>query len=378
MLHFKRLPKPIEQLIVLYTRFSETFELKGLVQLFDQARAELDPYALLPDSYVWELRRHALVESVHYSTQIEGNTLTIAQVESLLQGGQVAASGREIQEVHNYREALSYIETVHMDTHQAVTEETIKTLHFLVSKGLDDSDYGPAQYRTQQNFVIDRISRRRLYLPPPPEQVPALMSELVQWLNSREPLHAAYRAGLAHLNFAAIHPFLDGNGRTARVLETLLMYRRGYRDVDLVSLEAYFGRDTQGYYEAIAQALGPRFAPPADTRAWLEYYLGAHVAQAQESIRSFKITSRQFDVLERELELDPIDAHILWLSCLHGQVTNLSARAAVHLSRAPTAGRLARLNERQLLIRHGRGRGVRYAPSAEVVELYIAAGAVDE
>jgi Fic family protein len=213
--------------LTLYTRFSETFDLRQLTQEFDQARGEIDPHALLPDAYVTELRRHALVQSVHYSTRIEGNTLSQDQVNSLMAGSVVGATTREVQEVQNYREALSYARRMFLDQTSPITSETLRTVHFLVSKGLDDRDYAPGHYRTAQNFVIDRYSHRRLYLPPPPDRLPGLMDELIEWINSREPLHPAYRAGLAHLNLVAIHPFSDGNGRTARVLETLVMYRHG-------------------------------------------------------------------------------------------------------------------------------------------------------
>ena len=158
-----------------------------------------------------------------------------------------------------------------------ITEETIKTIHFLITKSLPD-DYIPGQYRASQNCVVDRLSGRRLFFAPDAERVPELMREFIQWFNAQGGLHSVYRAALAHLNFVAIHPVIDGNGRTARVLETLVMYVSGYRAQVLVSLEAYFGRDRQAYYQSLSSALGPRFAPEAaDVTPWVDYSLQAHV-----------------------------------------------------------------------------------------------------
>ena len=252
---------------MLYLHFTETFASRDYTGRLYKLRERLEPYSALSDGHTTQLRRHVLAKSVHYSTRIEGNTLTLAQVQSVVAGEEVAAPAEQVQEAQNYKEAISYVQSLVADGATVVTEETIKTMHFLVSKGL--VGYDPGRYRTDQNYVVDRNSGRRVFLPPPPDKVPGLMRELVEWVNTAPHLDDVYRAGLAHLNFVASHPFADGNGRAARILETLLLYKGGFRGVDLISLEEYFGLDTRRYYEAIAGSLGPVYSPPCDTSKWV-------------------------------------------------------------------------------------------------------------
>ena len=300
---------------MLYLRFTPVLDASRLLDDLQRARETLDRYQDSPDAYMGELRRHAIALSVHYSTRIEGNRLTLEQVESLLRGRQIAAPISQQQEALNYREAMQYAQVVanaSFATH--LTEETVKTIHFLVTKSLPGG-YNPGQYRFVQNFVINSATQRPLFRPPPPDRVQPLMEEYVQWLNmSREGLPPYYRAALAHLNFVAIHPFDDGNGRTARILEALVLYLAGCRSQELVSLEAYFGRDTQGYYRAIAASLGPAYDPQdRDVTPWTDYYLRAHAAQATVAVAETRLHREQIDRLERSIrsavERRPRPAH---------------------------------------------------------------------
>ena len=262
---------------MLYLRFNPSFASSQLLEELQLARNTLDWRQDAPDAYMGELRRHAIALSVHYSTRIEGNTLTLEQVESLLRGKQVAAPISQQREALNYHEAMQYVQSVAASSSPRLSEDTVKAVHFIVTKSLPGG-YNPGRYRSGQNFVINSATQRRLFRPPPPERVQPLMDEYVRWLNtSQEGLSPYYKAGLAHLNFVAIHPFDDGNGRTARVLEALVLYLAGYKSQELVSLEEYFGLDTQGYYSAIADALGPFYEPEGrDVTPWVEYYLRAH------------------------------------------------------------------------------------------------------
>ena len=252
---------------MLYLRFSPSLDASRLLDELQRARETLDRYQDAPDAYMGDLRRHAIALSVHYSTRIEGNTLTLEQVESLLRGRQIAAPVSQQQEALNYREAMQYAQVVANAASPRITEETVKTIHFLVTKSLPGG-YNPGQYRFVQNFVINSATQRSLFRPPPPDRVQPLMEEYVQWLNTpREGLPPYYRAALAHLNFVAIHPFDDGNGRTARIVEALVLYLAGYRSQELVSLEAYFGyHDTPSALPIglIVAMLYLRFSPSLD------------------------------------------------------------------------------------------------------------------
>lgn len=363
----------VEEIVrLLYLQFHPTTLTQEYLRDLDQARSRLDPHVELPDEYIGELRRHALAETVHYSTKIEGNTLTLQQVQSLFAGERVSAPPDQVQEVENYREAVSYIQSLVINADLTITEDTIRTIHYLISKSLPGG-YGPGRYRTQQNYVVDRLSQRRLFLPPAPDDIPDLMREFIEWLNRRDRFEPAYKAALTHLNFVAIHPFLDGNGRTARILDSLVMYRGGYKSQRLVSLEAYFGRDTQGYYNALSTALGPHFDPAKDTTAWIDYYLQAHIAQAERALQFISESVAELDGLNKALQPLELTMHqivALWYACRWGSITNRVYRRITKRSHQTAATDFSRLMDAGLLTRTGRGRSVSYVPAPQLRDIF--------
>src|SRR5207248_2347308 len=147
----------------------------------------------------------------------------------------------------------------------------------------------PTPYRDGQNVIRDSASRGIVYMPPEAKDVPALMKALEIWVNAseREGVPCPIRAGIAHYQFATIHPYYDGNGRTARLLTTLILHRGGYDLKGLYSLEEYYARDLSAYYEALA--VGPSHnyyqgRAEADITAWVEYFC-AGMAESFESVR---------------------------------------------------------------------------------------------
>jgi Fic family protein len=171
-----------------------------------------------------ELRREALVRSAHHSTSIEGNPLSLDEVTDLLAGRDVLAHPRDRQEVLNYAEVLRYIDRRFLGQERPVTEETILHLHALVVKDvLPPAEVG--QYRRIPVVVGVPATGEVVYRPPDWEDVPRLMAGLVAWLNSPETaaLMPVLEAGIVHYELVHIHPFTDGNGRTARALATLIL-----------------------------------------------------------------------------------------------------------------------------------------------------------
>lgn len=360
---------------MLYLRFTPSIHDSQRLKELREARNTLELSQATPGLYVGDLRRHALARSVHYSTRIEGNTLSLSQVETLLRGGQVAAPSAQQREALNYYEAMEYAQSIAASPSPRLTEDVLKAAHFIVTKSLP-GDYNSGRYRSVQNFVINSASQRAIFRPPPPEQVPGLMEEYVRWLNSpHRDLHPYYRAGLAHLNLVAIHPFDDGNGRAARVIESLLLYLAGYRAQDLVSLEEYFGRDTQRYYRAIADALGPTYEPEGhDASPWMDYYLTAHARQASDEAARLRRVSAQVDALGEAFGSLLTNRHLqvvgLFVACASGSITNGAYRDGVGVGNQTAAKHLVQLVELGLLERHGRGRATHYTPTELTLRAY--------
>ena len=196
------------------------------------------------------LRRSARLLSTHFSTQIEGNRLTLAQINVVIEGeGTFPGRERDEAEVRHYYTALEYVERLGGKPDD-LSEREIRTIHGLVMTGRAK----PTPYRKGQNVIRDVRSGRTVYLPPEAKDVPTLMADLVEWVNGwitsgTRPVPVV--AALAHYRFATIHPYFDGNGRTARLLTNLILHRNGYGSNGLYSLEEYYAKNLDGYYAGL-------------------------------------------------------------------------------------------------------------------------------
>lgn len=216
--------------------------------------------------WVATLQQDARTRNVHASTAIEGNPLTLEQVRSLA-GGQApvrpgartaVAHERALREVSNGFAALTHVE-------QNAAQETLRhddvlALHALLASGvMDQGDAG--RYRVTSVRVGD-------YLPPPPDAVPGLMFELLEWWNSAAPkLSPVLSAAILHHRFEAIHPFADGNGRTGRALALWALYRHDFDAHRIFASDEFFWDDRPRYY---AQLNAVCLAGD-DLTTWLEY-----------------------------------------------------------------------------------------------------------
>ncbi len=234
------------------------------------------------------LRETARLFSTHYSTMIEGNRLAREEVSSLIeQGKHFPGRERDEAEVLGYYAAIERLERFAAQAGD-VTDLQVRTLHALVMAG-GKAVKKPTPYRGGQNVIRDAGSRGTVYMPPEASDVPRLMQELLDWLRrgERESVPCPIVAGIAHDQFATIHPYYDGNGRTARLLTTLILHRGGYDLKGLYSLEEYYARDLSAYYRALA--VGPSHnyyqgRAEADLTAWVEYFC-AGMAESFESVR---------------------------------------------------------------------------------------------
>ncbi len=234
------------------------------------------------------LRETARLRATHYSTQIEGNRLTQAQVHETILGGRFPGRERDELEVRHYYAALEHVEKWARERRE-VSEIEVQRIHALVMTGR----VSESVYRDGQNVIRDSGTGEMVYLPPEAKDVPRLMRELVEWIGTTRqagqmplPLIAA----IAHYQFATIHPYYDGNGRSARLLTTLILHRFGYGLKGIYALEEYYARDLQGYYSALS--VGPSHnyyggRAEAKITPFLEYFLaGMRASFASVRVRA--------------------------------------------------------------------------------------------
>jgi Fic family protein len=253
-------------------RFNLTPEILKSLQEIEQARTMVG-MTRLPPVVAERLRQRARLRSTHFSTRIEGNRLTLAETEQVIQEGmRLKGRERDVREVQRYYLALEQIEDW-TESKFPITAARIRKLHALLYRG---KRARPTPWRDGQNVIRDS-NGDLVYLPPEAKDVPALMTELVQWIQSSEdewPLPIV--AGVAHYQFVTIHPFYDGNGRTARALATWILYRGGYDLGRFFSLEEFYAQDLEGYYAALVTHPHHNYyegRADAEITPWLAYFL---------------------------------------------------------------------------------------------------------
>ena len=232
------------------------------------------------------LRETARLSSTHYSTMIEGNRLTQEQVAQVI-GGERRFPGRErdLDEVKGYYAALDEAERL-AKRRENVSEATIQRLHALVM-GSGKTRVKSTPYRDGQNVIRDSRSKGIVYMPPEATDVPWLMKQLISWINKKDELPVPIKAGIAHYQFATIHPYYDGNGRTARLLTTLILHLETYDLKGLYALEEYYALDLKAYYEALTVGLSHNYylgRAEADITKWLTYFIQG-MATSFEKVR---------------------------------------------------------------------------------------------
>jgi len=254
-------------------KYKLTNNIVRMLTAIAEAKAVIEHAKILPKQEL-KLRRQALVRMTHSSTAIEGNRLGVREVEAILAHKKIDASDRDIFEVRNYLNALRYIEDI-VQKKQTINENILLKIHKLVTNNTLPKKYS-GHYRKGPVYVVRRrfgLSDQIVYTGPEAKNVPGLCAALVKWIqkSEREDINPVIAAGIAHQEIAAIHPFNDGNGRTARALATFILYKRGYDFRHLFALEDYYNQDRQEYYKAIN--IGNNYKERrGDFTPWLEYF----------------------------------------------------------------------------------------------------------
>lgn len=221
----------------------------------DQCKEKLDKLRPLPQASVKSLRDDLALRLTYHSNAIEGNTLTLQETKVVLEG--ITIGGKLIREhfeTINHAEAIIYIEHLAKKS-SPLTEFDIKSIHQLILKSIDDGHAGV--YR-KENVIISGA----LHKPPDFALVPGLMADLIKWYSQSQELHPVERAARLHADFVKIHPFIDGNGRTSRLLMNLELLKYGYPITYIPidkRLEYYRTLDlalTQGDYDPFIHLVG--------------------------------------------------------------------------------------------------------------------------
>jgi Fic family protein len=266
--------------------FSITNKILKNIGEIEAAKEVIEHAPLLP---YWEkkFQDDAILRTTHYGTHIEGNELSLSQVQRVLDGERVVARDRDVQEVINYRKVIEYIGRKKDVT---IDEGTITELHNLtVEKILDGEVSG--KYREKEVVIRNSITGEVSFKPPRAVEVEWQMKDLIDFIHEEKEIHPVLKAGIVHYEFVRVHPFLDGNGRVGRALSMLVLFAEGYDIREFFSIEEHFDRNAEEYYKAlqtVAQNNG-------DVTVWLEYFtqcLSVELTKIKEKIEHISIDSK--------------------------------------------------------------------------------------
>lgn len=305
------------------------------------------------------LRRQAILRMTHTSTSIEGNKLAEFEVGKVLEGKDVRASQKDILEVENYYGALKMLETL-AKTKSPITLQEIMSLHKKISEGLVEKEK-IAKFRPSDVYVLDELGDGREALrfkAPDASEVKKLTENLLDWLkkSKREEIHPIIRAGILHLQFVTIHPFTDGNGRVARLLTQLQLYRDGWDFRKILVLENYYNRDRMSYYNAENQAQGKSYQADMDFTYWLEYFTTGFLVEARKAME--QIQSIGFGKVSRKGEqifLDRDEIKIMDFLTTTGRITSDDVVDALSVAKRTAQLKLKNLSDKGLLKLKGKG-----------------------
>ena len=245
-------------------------------------------YLYLPTRLKQELIYKAKMKKTHFSTSIEGNLLSYDQVEQVINKKGNDTKINAEKEVLNYWDALTFLEQS-QEQRRIISIDFIKELHgYIVKKR---SGYKKSAFRGEMPpgvlfAVYDNRTRMPEYIPPEWHDIEPLVNDLVNWYQEETKLPVPIQAAVIHYQFATIHPFEDGNGRTARALATYVLMENGYDFNGFNSMEEYYAMDLNGYYENLQMGLPALYYDgrnnPPHLEQWISFFIRIMALNAEK------------------------------------------------------------------------------------------------
>jgi Fic family protein len=217
------------------------------------------------------------------SSQIEGTQATLVDLLTYEAGARPEPETEsEVQEVCSYLEALAFArKELHKKNGLPLSVRLLNEAHRRLMRGVRGAEKQPGELRRSQNWIGGSRPGNAIYVPPPPQEVPRLLGDLEKYLHARDKLPPLVRAGLAHVQFETIHPYLDGNGRIGRLLVTLLLEEWRLLSQPLLYLSLFFKRRREDYYRALS-----RVRTEGDWEGWTAFFLEGVGTIAEEAVQS--------------------------------------------------------------------------------------------
>jgi len=308
-----------------------------------------------PHTVLVEFEKNARAISTFASTSIEGNPLPLTDVKKILRSKPANIQKSE-QEVINYNQALTHLnDRIDKGAVTLSLNFTLSIQRQITAKLIPRSFIG--KLRVQPVFVNNPRTGETAYLPPDAKDVPKLMNNLITFISSNKgKIDPLILAGIFHKQFVIIHPFMDGNGRTARLVTKALLADMGLDTFHLFSFENYYNRNVAKYFEQVG-VLGNYYDifETVDFTSWLEYFTEGIIDELQRVQKELATKT-----ISPKTELQPYHEKILVFIKEKGYITDRDYVKLTDRAKATRILDFARLIELGVIKRYGKGRSTYY------------------
>lgn len=294
-------------------KYTITNKILKNIGVIEAAREVIENAPLVP-TYEKQFRTDAIAKTIHHGTHIEGNELNLLQTKKILEGQEVYGRPRDIQEVINYRNVMNLLDDLTTKKSKLDLELLLSIHKTTVDKIISPEKIGVL--RTTQVIIKEEGTDNIVLKPPPFIEVPYLLEDFLEWLNSEEAkeIHPVLRAAIAHYVLVAIHPFVEGNGRTVRAFTQFLLMKEEFDIKRFFSLEENFDSDLASYYDALFQVdKESQNIVARNLTPWLEYFtqvVAVEMSKIKEKVRKLSLDTRlkvkfgeQIALSERQMRL---------------------------------------------------------------------------
>lgn len=340
-------------------KFQITPEINLAITEIERVRGFLDAIKI-KETWFSEMQEEALREESHYSTHIEGTNITLEQAKRIFEGKKVPGVSIDVQkELKNYRKALNFV-SKYLGKEDPITEGLIREIHKVLVKNVRGDNADPGNYRKIQNYIVNYATKEIIYTPPPAIEVPILMRDLVDWINDKgKESSPILVSGVAQFQFEHIHPFLDGNGRTGRLLSTLILYKTGYDFKRLFKLSEYYDKNRPAYYSALQSVRKNNM----DMTQWLEYFTNGLKMQMLEVKEKGEKIIRKEAIFEKVKALGLKERHkkVLLYLVEEKDISRAEYVKLFKVSLRTANYDLEHLEKTGLIEKKGVGRAIRYS-----------------